>query len=71
MSDIKNYFYCFVIGIGLMLLAPMQKITNYSFIFPKEIILNINYILYQVGYFISIIFGMIVLIKAIMSIIKK
>lgn len=71
MEKIKNFFYCCIIGICFMLLTPLQSLTNYKSIILHGSLENINHLLYQLGYFMVIVFGVSILVVTIHDLIKK
>lgn len=68
MNKLTNYFYCFLVGIGFMLLSVFRTITHntifLSEFIERELMEHLEYFLYNVGYLIIIITGIIILIKA-------
>ncbi|GAA0179727.1 hypothetical protein SH2C18_25490 [Clostridium sediminicola] len=67
MNKLQYYFYCFMVGIGFMLLSVIRKVTHYTLFLsefiPREFILNIEYFFYNIGYLFIILFGILIFIQ--------
>ncbi|MCY6370712.1 hypothetical protein [Clostridium ganghwense] len=67
MNKVQYYFYCFMVGIGFMLLSAIRDITHntlfLSEFIPREFIRNIEYFFYNIGHLFIIIFGILIFIQ--------
>lgn len=66
MDKIKVLLYIFIVSIGLMIVSFIQEAINYSTLLPKGISENLNFIIYQTGYHLSIITAIAVIITGLL-----